>query len=181
MSPWISSGAQSFRTICGVLSGCHMTACPVLKYFGHFGVSGLPQYEATKAYMPKNQDELSLRQAELVIVLQKEEGEALHAAPTPLPDLPPLRCSVLFSQSGAMGREWEMENGAGFLPAVPQRSPTLLPSKTTCSAWSACAKRPTFESSVHLHWGRRRDPWGGRPEPAQGSVEWPPRLLWYLP
>lgn len=45
------------------------------------GVSGLPQYEATKAYMPKNQDELSLQQAELVIVLQKEEGEAPHAAP----------------------------------------------------------------------------------------------------
>lgn len=33
--------------------------------------------------MPKNQDELSLQQAELVIVLQKEEGEALHAAPHP--------------------------------------------------------------------------------------------------
>lgn len=59
--------------------------------------------------MPKNQDELSLQQAELVIVLQEEEGEALHAAlphtPTLL-DPPPLRCSVLFSsQSGAMGRE----------------------------------------------------------------------------
>ncbi|XP_013857122.1 rho guanine nucleotide exchange factor 16 [Austrofundulus limnaeus] len=34
---------------------------------------GLPQYEATKAYMPKEPDELGLRQAELVIVLQKEE------------------------------------------------------------------------------------------------------------
>ncbi|XP_017273220.1 rho guanine nucleotide exchange factor 16 [Kryptolebias marmoratus] len=33
----------------------------------------MPQYEATKAYMPKGLDELSLRQAELVIVLQKEE------------------------------------------------------------------------------------------------------------
>uniref|UniRef100_A0A3Q3WU00 Uncharacterized protein n=1 Tax=Mola mola TaxID=94237 RepID=A0A3Q3WU00_MOLML len=31
------------------------------------------QYEATKAYMPKEPDELGLRQAELVIVLQKEE------------------------------------------------------------------------------------------------------------
>lgn len=40
-------------------------------------VSGQPQYEATKAYMPKGPDELGLRQAELVIVLQKEEGEAL--------------------------------------------------------------------------------------------------------
>lgn len=29
--------------------------------------------------MPKDPDELSLQQAELVIVLQKEEGEALHA------------------------------------------------------------------------------------------------------
>lgn len=41
-------------------------------------VSGLPQYEATKAYMPKEPDELGLQQAELVIVLRKEEGEALH-------------------------------------------------------------------------------------------------------
>lgn len=41
-------------------------------------MSGLPQYEATKAYMPKEPDELSLQQAELVIVLQKEEGEAPH-------------------------------------------------------------------------------------------------------
>lgn len=40
-------------------------------------VSGLPQYEATKAYMPKEPDELGLQQAELVIVLQKEEGETL--------------------------------------------------------------------------------------------------------
>nr|XP_015823015.2 rho guanine nucleotide exchange factor 16 [Nothobranchius furzeri]XP_054601761.1 rho guanine nucleotide exchange factor 16 [Nothobranchius furzeri] len=35
--------------------------------------NGSPQYEATKAYIPKEPDELSLRQAELVIVLQKEE------------------------------------------------------------------------------------------------------------
>nr|XP_020473207.1 rho guanine nucleotide exchange factor 16 [Monopterus albus]XP_020473216.1 rho guanine nucleotide exchange factor 16 [Monopterus albus]XP_020473223.1 rho guanine nucleotide exchange factor 16 [Monopterus albus]XP_020473232.1 rho guanine nucleotide exchange factor 16 [Monopterus albus]XP_020473239.1 rho guanine nucleotide exchange factor 16 [Monopterus albus] len=35
---------------------------------------GLPQYEATKAYMPKGPDELGLQQAELVIVLQKEEA-----------------------------------------------------------------------------------------------------------
>ncbi|KAM9855562.1 rho guanine nucleotide exchange factor 16 [Aulostomus maculatus] len=35
---------------------------------------GLPQYEATKAYMPKEPDELGLQQAELVIVQQKEEG-----------------------------------------------------------------------------------------------------------
>ncbi|XP_012732682.2 rho guanine nucleotide exchange factor 16 [Fundulus heteroclitus] len=34
---------------------------------------GLPQYEVTKTYMPKEPDELGLRQAELVIVLQKEE------------------------------------------------------------------------------------------------------------
>uniref|UniRef100_A0A8C5GXV0 Rho guanine nucleotide exchange factor 16-like n=1 Tax=Gouania willdenowi TaxID=441366 RepID=A0A8C5GXV0_GOUWI len=32
----------------------------------------LPQYEATKAYMPKEPDELGLQQAELVIVQQKE-------------------------------------------------------------------------------------------------------------
>ncbi|XP_029974200.1 rho guanine nucleotide exchange factor 16 [Salarias fasciatus] len=40
------------------------------------GVSteGLPQYEATKAYMPKEPDELGLKQAELVIVQQKEEA-----------------------------------------------------------------------------------------------------------
>ncbi|XP_062247320.1 rho guanine nucleotide exchange factor 16 [Platichthys flesus] len=35
---------------------------------------GLPQYEATKAYMPRELDELGLKQAELVIVRQKEEG-----------------------------------------------------------------------------------------------------------
>ncbi|XP_059189613.1 rho guanine nucleotide exchange factor 16 [Centropristis striata] len=35
---------------------------------------GLPQYEATKAYMPKEPDELGLKQAELVILLQKEEA-----------------------------------------------------------------------------------------------------------
>ncbi|KAM7404483.1 hypothetical protein PAMP_011827 [Pampus punctatissimus] len=34
---------------------------------------GLPQYEATKAYMPREPDELGLQQAELVIVLQQEE------------------------------------------------------------------------------------------------------------
>uniref|UniRef100_A0A8C2WQN7 Rho guanine nucleotide exchange factor (GEF) 16 n=1 Tax=Cyclopterus lumpus TaxID=8103 RepID=A0A8C2WQN7_CYCLU len=39
--------------------------------------SGLPQYEANKAYMPKELDELGLKQAELVIVLQKEEGVSL--------------------------------------------------------------------------------------------------------
>uniref|UniRef100_A0A4W4GTV4 Rho guanine nucleotide exchange factor (GEF) 16 n=1 Tax=Electrophorus electricus TaxID=8005 RepID=A0A4W4GTV4_ELEEL len=36
--------------------------------------SDLPQYEATKAYMPKEPDELSLQQAEVVIVLQEAEG-----------------------------------------------------------------------------------------------------------
>ncbi|XP_030588776.1 rho guanine nucleotide exchange factor 16 isoform X2 [Archocentrus centrarchus] len=35
---------------------------------------GLPQYEATKSYMPKEPDELGLKEAELVIVLQKEDG-----------------------------------------------------------------------------------------------------------
>ncbi|KAM3617117.1 uncharacterized protein V6R79_002437 [Siganus canaliculatus] len=35
---------------------------------------GQPQYEATKAYMPKEPDELGLQQAELVIVLQTEEA-----------------------------------------------------------------------------------------------------------
>lgn len=43
---------------------------------------GQPQYEATKAYMPKEPDELGLKQAELVIVFQKEEGKpaSLHCA-----------------------------------------------------------------------------------------------------
>ncbi|TKS77356.1 Rho guanine nucleotide exchange factor 16 [Collichthys lucidus] len=36
--------------------------------------AGQPQYEATKAYMPKGPDELGLQQAELVIVLQKEDA-----------------------------------------------------------------------------------------------------------
>lgn len=35
---------------------------------------GLPQYEATKAYMPKEPDELGLQQAELVIVSCKEDA-----------------------------------------------------------------------------------------------------------
>lgn len=35
----------------------------------------LPQYEATKAYLPKAPDELSLQQAEVVIVLQEVEGQ----------------------------------------------------------------------------------------------------------
>ncbi|XP_072305015.1 rho guanine nucleotide exchange factor 16 [Eucyclogobius newberryi] len=35
---------------------------------------GLPQYEATKAYMPKQPDELGLQQAELVLLLEKEDG-----------------------------------------------------------------------------------------------------------
>ncbi|XP_017322622.1 rho guanine nucleotide exchange factor 16 [Ictalurus punctatus] len=34
----------------------------------------LPQYEATKAYMPKEPDELNLQQAEIVIVLQEVDG-----------------------------------------------------------------------------------------------------------
>ncbi|XP_076859308.1 rho guanine nucleotide exchange factor 16 [Brachyhypopomus gauderio] len=34
----------------------------------------LPQYEATKAYMPKEPDELSLQQAEVVLVLKEVEG-----------------------------------------------------------------------------------------------------------
>ncbi|XP_020493787.1 rho guanine nucleotide exchange factor 16 [Labrus bergylta] len=36
--------------------------------------AGQPQYEASKAYMPKEPDELGLQQAELVIVLLKEEA-----------------------------------------------------------------------------------------------------------
>ncbi|XP_030278575.1 rho guanine nucleotide exchange factor 16 [Sparus aurata] len=36
--------------------------------------AGQPQCEATKAYMPKEPDDLGLKQAELVIVLQKEEA-----------------------------------------------------------------------------------------------------------
>lgn len=36
--------------------------------------AGQPQYEATKAYMPKEPDELGLQQAELVIVMEKEEA-----------------------------------------------------------------------------------------------------------
>ncbi|XP_027023359.1 rho guanine nucleotide exchange factor 16 [Tachysurus fulvidraco] len=34
----------------------------------------LPQHEATKAYMPKEPDELSLKQAEVVIILQEVDG-----------------------------------------------------------------------------------------------------------
>uniref|UniRef100_A0A8C7XSN3 Rho guanine nucleotide exchange factor (GEF) 16 n=1 Tax=Oryzias sinensis TaxID=183150 RepID=A0A8C7XSN3_9TELE len=35
---------------------------------------GLPQYEATKSYIPKEPDEIGLRQAELVLVMKKEEA-----------------------------------------------------------------------------------------------------------
>uniref|UniRef100_A0A7N6AEP6 Rho guanine nucleotide exchange factor (GEF) 16 n=1 Tax=Anabas testudineus TaxID=64144 RepID=A0A7N6AEP6_ANATE len=48
--------------------------CPLPSTVKFETVSGLPQYEATKAYMPKGPDELGLQQAELVIVLQKEEA-----------------------------------------------------------------------------------------------------------
>lgn len=42
-------------------------------------ITALPQYEATKAYMPKEPDELNLQQAEIVIVLQEVDGKAsLH-------------------------------------------------------------------------------------------------------
>lgn len=41
---------------------------------GSNNTDGLPQYEATKSYMPKEPDELGLKAAELVIVLQKQEG-----------------------------------------------------------------------------------------------------------
>lgn len=40
-----------------------------------WGFQDLPQYEATKAYMPKAPDELSLQQAEVVIVLQELDGK----------------------------------------------------------------------------------------------------------
>lgn len=40
-----------------------------------WGFQELPQYEATKAYMPKAPDELSLQQAEVVIVLQEVDGK----------------------------------------------------------------------------------------------------------
>lgn len=40
-----------------------------------WGFQDLPQYEATKAYMPKAPDELSLQQAEVVIVLHEVDGK----------------------------------------------------------------------------------------------------------
>ncbi len=50
-------------------------ACFFTNIYFCLGVQDLPQYEATKAYMPKALDELSLQQAELVIVLQEVEGK----------------------------------------------------------------------------------------------------------
>lgn len=38
-------------------------------------IAALPQYESTKAHMPKEPDELSLQQAEVVIVLQEVDGK----------------------------------------------------------------------------------------------------------
>ena len=46
-------------------------------------VPGLAQYETTKAYMPREPDELGLRPAEVVILLGKELGENLHISRTP--------------------------------------------------------------------------------------------------
>ncbi|TRY99427.1 hypothetical protein DNTS_022985 [Danionella cerebrum] len=51
-----------------------VTALRDVKHSSSVASDDLPQYEATKAYMPKAPDELSLQQAELVIVLQQEEG-----------------------------------------------------------------------------------------------------------
>uniref|UniRef100_A0A9J7YH90 Rho guanine nucleotide exchange factor (GEF) 16 n=1 Tax=Cyprinus carpio carpio TaxID=630221 RepID=A0A9J7YH90_CYPCA len=51
-----------------------VTALHNVKKSDSIANDGLPQYEATKAYMPKAPDELSLQQAELVIVLQEVEG-----------------------------------------------------------------------------------------------------------
>uniref|UniRef100_A0A665US96 Rho guanine nucleotide exchange factor 16-like n=1 Tax=Echeneis naucrates TaxID=173247 RepID=A0A665US96_ECHNA len=58
----------------------HAGTCKLYLTFGFIHiklsdcVSGLPQCEATKAYMPKERDELGLQQAELVILLRKEEA-----------------------------------------------------------------------------------------------------------
>lgn len=48
-------------------------------------------------------------------------------------------------QRGVTARGCEMERGAGFPPAVPQRSPIPQPWRTTCRGWNVCAKKPTFE------------------------------------
>uniref|UniRef100_A0A673GHG6 Rho guanine nucleotide exchange factor 16-like n=1 Tax=Sinocyclocheilus rhinocerous TaxID=307959 RepID=A0A673GHG6_9TELE len=53
---------------------CLRLACSITNTSFCLGIQDLPQYEATKAYMPKAPDELSLQQAELVIVLQEVEG-----------------------------------------------------------------------------------------------------------
>uniref|UniRef100_A0A8C9RE36 Rho guanine nucleotide exchange factor (GEF) 16 n=1 Tax=Scleropages formosus TaxID=113540 RepID=A0A8C9RE36_SCLFO len=50
-------------------TGLHQSPWPLLLTF-----SGLPQCEVIKAYIPKQPDELGLQQAELVIILQREEG-----------------------------------------------------------------------------------------------------------
>uniref|UniRef100_A0A672FFZ6 Rho guanine nucleotide exchange factor (GEF) 16 n=1 Tax=Salarias fasciatus TaxID=181472 RepID=A0A672FFZ6_SALFA len=76
-----SSVPENFSgSVCFMLTSCNhdISAVPqcciqaILHCCGN--VAGLPQYEATKAYMPKEPDELGLKQAELVIVQQKEEA-----------------------------------------------------------------------------------------------------------
>ncbi|KAK2897816.1 rho guanine nucleotide exchange factor 16 [Channa argus] len=69
---------------------------------------GLPQYEATKAYMPKEPDELGLQQAELVIVLQKEEawcyGERMRDGER---GWFPASCATEITNPTAMENNWQ--------------------------------------------------------------------------
>ncbi|NP_001116755.1 rho guanine nucleotide exchange factor 16 [Danio rerio] len=51
-----------------------VTALRDVKQTSSIDNDDLPQYEATKAYLPKAPDELSLQQAEVVIVIQEVEG-----------------------------------------------------------------------------------------------------------
>lgn len=57
--------------LCSPICVIHLKVLVVILVY----VTALPQYETTKAYMPKEPDELSLQQAEVVIVLQEVDGK----------------------------------------------------------------------------------------------------------
>lgn len=47
-----------------------------------FLLPDLPQYEVTKAYLPRESDELGLQQAEVVVVLQAQGGKRGKLSPS---------------------------------------------------------------------------------------------------
>lgn len=163
--PWVTAGSVWIRQ---VLHPDNWASC----------VSGLPQYEATKAYMPKDQDELSLQQAELVIVLQQEEGKALHAALLYL--LPPPRpghWGVLHCFPPSVVLRGENERWRTGLVSCQLRHRDHQPHRhrKQRAADEAAAQRDQCLTTALLR-DRREEthrlvggPWVGRPEPEMAT------------